>query len=71
MLLMKRLRALRKKDKDAVVVNEAILATATSHQAEALAALEQAEVQAAKLAGMDARNHYSESMTYAFRGRTV
>lgn len=71
MMLMKRLRALRKKEKEAIVVNEAILDSATDDHLAALAALATAAEQASTLADMDIRNHYSESMTYAFRGRTV
>ena len=69
--LMRRLRALRKKEKAAVAVNEALLASALTDQQQAIAALAAADVQAGKLESMDARNHYSESMTYAFRGRTI
>lgn len=71
MILMKRLRLRRKKEEDAVVTNEAILVDADLHHQEALVALEAADVQAQKLADMDVRNHYSESMTYAFRGKTA
>lgn len=43
---------------------------AEQDQVTALQRLEQATAQAKRLIGADRRNHYSESLTHAFRGRT-
>lgn len=40
-------------------------------QAIAIAQLQEAEAQASRLSASDTRNHYSESLTHAFRGRTA
>ena len=58
-------------NKEALERNRTILADA-ERDAEAVEAIRaQAEQQAAKLRKADTRNHYSESLTHAFRGRTV
>lgn len=71
MSFFKRLSELRKVNEDATAVNESAAAEADRDHQIALARLIQAEAQAAKLSGMDKRNHYSESLTHAFRGRTA
>ncbi len=71
MSFFKRFAELRKTNEDAVVVNESAKQDADREHQIALARLKQATEQADTLAGMNTRNHYSESLTYAFRGRTV
>lgn len=69
MNFLKRLTALRKVNEDALVVNETAKLDAEREHQIALARLAQATDQADRLTGMDKRNHYSESLTHAFRGR--
>lgn len=71
MSFFKRLSELRKTNEDAVVVNESAKLDADRDHQIALAKLAQATRQADTLIGMDKRNHYSESLTHAFRGRTA
>ena len=71
MNFLKRLSELRKTDEDAVVVNETAKHDAERDHQIALARLAQATKQADTLTGMNNRNHYSESLTHAFRGRTA
>lgn len=71
MSFFKRLSELRKVNEDAAVVNESAKLDADRDHEIALARLQQATEQANKLSGMDRRNHYSESLTHAFRGRTA
>jgi hypothetical protein len=71
MILFKRLAHLRKVNTDAVVANEAAKQEADRDHQIALSRLQQATEQADTLSGMNTRNHYSESLTYAFRGRTA
>ena len=71
MNFLKRLTELRKTDEDAVVANESAKQDAERDHQIALARLAQATRQADTLATMNTRNHYSESLTHAFRGRTA
>jgi hypothetical protein len=71
MSFFKRLSELRKVNTDAVAINESALKDADREHQIALARLAQATAQADTLTGMDKRNHYSESLTHAFRGRTA
>ena len=71
MNFLKRLAELRKINEDALVVNESAKLDADREHKLALARLKQATEQADTLTGMDTRNHYSESLTLAFRGRTA
>lgn len=77
MKMFNRARALRAVNAAALEVNKAVLAEASrlgehaeQHRLAALERLEQATEQAKRLGGADRRNHYSESLTHAFRGRT-
>ena len=77
MKLFKHVRALRAANTAALEVNKAAIAEANrlgknaeAHRQAALDRLEQATEQAKRLGGADRRNHYSESLTHAFRGRT-
>ena len=71
MSFFKRLTALSKANEDAVVVNESAKLDADREHELALARLAEATEQAKRLATMNTRNHYSESLTHAFRGRTA
>lgn len=71
MRFFKRLSELRKVNEEKLVVNETAKIEADRDHQLALARLAEATEQANKLTGMDRRNHYSESLTHAFRGRTA
>lgn len=78
MKFFKRLRDLQDVNAAAARKSQAVLEQANAHGAEAeqaqtvaLERLEQATEQAKRLNGADHRNHYSESLTHAFRGRTA
>lgn len=71
MNLFKRLSELRKTDEDAVAVNESSKLSAARDHEIALARLAQATRQADTLADMNHRNHFGESLTHAFRGKTA
>jgi hypothetical protein len=71
MNLFKRFSELRKVNEDALVVNESAKQDADRDHEVALARLAEATEQADRLANMNHRNHYSESLTHAFRGRTA
>jgi hypothetical protein len=67
-----RLRALRAEAEAAAAQKQAADAAkqdADHRHHEALEKLQAATALAEKLGGMDRRNHYSESLTHAFRGR--
>lgn len=74
--LFKKLAGLMEADKAAIENSEALLAEAertdphvdAEHEV-ALEQLSKAAEQARRLKAMDANNHYSESLTKAFRGR--
>jgi len=69
--LMRKLHAMHTANKEALQSNRAVLADA-EREAETIEAIRaQAEEQAEKLRNADTRNHYSESLTHAFRGRTA
>jgi hypothetical protein len=69
--LMKKLRAMHEENRQALETNKTILEVAI-RQGETVEAIRaQAEQQAEKLRQADGRNHYSESLTHAFRGRTA
>lgn len=69
--LMKKLRSMHEANQQALETNRTILETA-ERQGETVEAIRaHAEQQAAKLRQADGRNHYSESLTHAFRGRTA
>jgi hypothetical protein len=71
MKFLKRLSELRKENDTATAASECVLATADRDHQIALARLAQATEQADTLSDMNTRNHYSQSLTYAFRGRTA
>ena len=78
MKLLQRFRAIKASNTTALEANRAVLAQAevlgehaAAREADALRRLEQATEQAKRLVGADHRNHYSESLTHAFRGRTL
>lgn len=58
-------------NKAALERNRTVLADAERDAETAESIRVQAEQQAAKLRQADHRNHYSESLTHAFRGRTA
>jgi hypothetical protein len=69
--LMRKLYAMHAENKEALESNRTVLADA-EREAESIEAIRtQAEAQAEKLRHADIRNHYSESLTHAFRGRTA
>lgn len=65
------LAQLSRTNEEATAVNEAAKEAADRDHEHALARLAEATEQADTLSGMNNRNHYSESLTYAFRGRTA
>jgi hypothetical protein len=69
-MMFKRIRELLTENRAAAEVNNAALEAAEREHQLALARDRRAEEQAMILCGMDRRNHYSESLTFAFRGRT-
>lgn len=71
MKLFKRLSERHRANQEAAAANESAKEAADRDHEVALARLEQATRQAETLSGMDSRNHYSESLTHAFRGRTA
>jgi hypothetical protein len=78
MKFLKTLRALREANTAAAQTSREVLEAAdrsTTHidrsHEHALMRLKQATEQADKLTEADNRNHYSESLTLAFRGRTA
>lgn len=71
MSFFKRFTALRKANEDAVVVNESAKLDADREHEIALARLAEATEQASRLTTMNTRNHYSEGLTHAFRGKTA
>lgn len=78
MKFFSKLRELREINSAAAEASKAVLEQANRHGAEAdqkqglaLERLEAATAQAQRLSGADHRNHYSESLTHAFRGRTA
>jgi exonuclease VII small subunit len=78
MKFLNRFRELRDINTKALEANRAILdeanrlgENAEQHKEVALQRLQQATEQAERLGGADRRNHYSESLTHAFRGRTA
>jgi hypothetical protein len=71
MNFLKRLSISRKANEDAVAVNESAKADADRDHQIALARLAQATEQADRLIDMNTRNHFGESLTHAFRGRTA
>jgi hypothetical protein len=73
-----RLRALREVNAEATRTSEKVLEQADRSVPEidksykqALSRLAEATAQANTLSGMDRRNHYSESLTESFQGRTA
>lgn len=66
---MKKLRAMHEENRAALETNKVILEAAERQGESAEAIRSQAAAQAAKLRRADGRNHYSESLTHAFRGR--
>lgn len=66
-----RLRELRDSNKAGVEANEETLKFADTARDVALEQLAHAGEQARRLHGADRRNHYSESLTHAFRGETA
>lgn len=75
MNLFKRIHALAETNREATARNQELMAHAdreseatSTQKAVALESLERATAQAAILAAGDRRNHYSESLTHAFRG---
>lgn len=70
-MMFKRIRELLRESREATVQNEALLADAERQHMLALEQDAHAEAQALTLVGMDQRNHYSESLTHAFRRRTA
>lgn len=69
--LFRKLSTLREESEKVIVFTEAVKENAERDHEAALARLEKAEEQARTLSGMDRRNHYSESLTKAFQGRTA
>lgn len=68
---LRKIRAMHDANKEALESNRSLLETA-NRDAETVGAIKaQAEQQATKLRQADNRNHYSESLTHAFRGRTT
>jgi hypothetical protein len=67
--LMKKLRAMHEENRAALETNKVILEAAERQGETAEALRDHAERQATKLRRADGRNHYSESLTHAFRGR--
>lgn len=67
--LMKKLRAMHEENRAALETNKVILEAAEQQGVTAEALRDHAERQADLLRRADARNHYSESLTHAFRGR--
>lgn len=68
--LFKRIHRLLVENRERLQVNDVKLEAAEREHQIALARDRIAEEQAHTLSGMDRRNHYSESLTLAFRGRT-
>lgn len=71
MIFFKKLRQVRRQNEEAAEAHVKVKAQIDRDHERALARLAQATEQADTLSGMDNRNHYSESLTYAFRGRTA
>lgn len=71
MNFLRRLTELRQVNADAAKANEAILEQAGKDHETALRMREHVSRQTERLVHGDARNHYSESLTKAFRGRTA
>lgn len=69
--LLRKLLPQHAANKAALERNKTILAVAERDAETAEAIHAQADEQAKKLRQADTRNHYSESLTHAFRGRTV
>jgi phosphate uptake regulator len=76
--LFKKLAGLREADRAAIENSKALLEE--THRTDpdvdrehelALKRLKEASEQARRLKAMDAKNHYSESLTKSFRGRTA
>jgi hypothetical protein len=68
-MIFKRIKDLLRENRAAAEANQASLEAADREHEIALQRDRTAEIQAVTLSGMDRRNHYSESLTYAFRGR--
>lgn len=66
----KRIHKLLVENRERLQVNDLKLEAAEREHQIALERDRRAEEQALTLSGMDRRNHYSESLTMAFRGRT-
>lgn len=71
MRLFRKFIELREANASAASASQAILEDADRDHAVALAKLEEVTAQANTLSTADRRNHYSESLTHAFRGRTA
>lgn len=78
MKLFRRFKELLDNNTEAAQRSRQVLDQANRHGAEAeqshevaLQRLEVATAQAARLSAADQRNHYSESLTHSFRGRTA
>lgn len=71
MKFLKRLAQLREANTAAQKNNEQLLKQAGKDHEAALAMHDQVVEQAARLSASDRRNHYSESLTHSFRGRTA
>jgi hypothetical protein len=69
--LLRKLLPQHTANKEALERNRIILADAERDAETVEAIRDQAEKQAAKLRQADNRNHYSESLTHAFRGSTA
>lgn len=67
-MIFKRIKTLLKENRAAAEANRASLQAAEIEHQLALERDRRAEEQAVILSGMDRRNHYSESLTFAFRG---
>ena len=67
-LLWKKLAAMHSANKEALETNKSILEAANVQAGEIAEIKARAEEQAVKLCEANRRNHYSESLTHAFRG---
>jgi hypothetical protein len=71
MKFWRRLAELREANARAARENNEVLQKAETDHETALAMRDVADEQAGKLKSADRRNHYSESLTQSFRGRTA
>lgn len=71
MKFWKRLAELREANAAAARENTKVLKQAETDHETALVMRDLADEQAGKLKSADRRNHYSESLTQSFRGRTA